>query len=149
MTNVDIAQKLALLPEGLVEKNLQSWKEMAEYFRRIPVSEGEDSPQLFGINEILGIFLMSEQAKLFKAGKALYDLIISTADGQEPQKGELFLRIYYAGGLMARYEINSSKKDKNLIAHERKSCSLEGDVMTNLQPMLNLLWNETRGKKNV
>jgi hypothetical protein len=148
MTKYDIAQKLALLPEGMPERNLQSWKEMVEYFGRIPVSEGEYSPQLFGIHEILDVFLVSEQAKLFKAGKSLYDLIISTADGQEPKNGEPFLRIYYAGGLMARYEINSSIKDKNLITHERKSCNLEDDVMTNLQPMLDLLWSETRGKKN-
>jgi len=30
MTNDDIAQKLALLPEGLVEENIQSWHHVVD-----------------------------------------------------------------------------------------------------------------------
>ena len=149
MNNENITQKLALLPEGLAESNLQSWNKIVKFFGSTEVVMGEYFPQLFGIYELVVIFSISEQAKLFRADESVYDLIISTTERHGLKSGEPLVRVFYRGGLMAQYEINGPvTNDKNLNVHERKSCSLEDDVMTNLQPMLNRLLNETRGKKN-
>lgn len=53
MMNDYIAQKLALLPEGLAERNLQSWNEAVECFRQpVNVFQAEYFPYIFEMHEI-------------------------------------------------------------------------------------------------
>ena len=150
MINDDVAQKLALLPEGAAERNIQSWRDAVEYFVVDNFVATVVIDSIINMGEVTLLLSKNEQAKLFRAeGKWDYNLIISTADGQEIKTGEPFLRIYIGvGGLWARYELNGSITDKDLDVRDRKLGGLEGDVMSILQPMLDLLWNETRGKKN-
>ena len=159
MTDYAIARKLALLPEGLAERNIQSWKETVEFFERpVDAMIGEHFPYSNMLGDIATAVLKTQQAKLFRAGERAYDLIISTADNQELKDGEPFLNVDIARGfLTVRYDINepyTAKEKSNIhirimggIKDEVMTLS-EGNVMTTLQPMLNLLWDETRGKKN-
>ena len=159
MTNYAIARKLALLPEGLAERNIQSWKETVEFFERpVDAMIGEHFPYSNMLGDIATAVLKTQQAKLFRAGERAYGLIISTADNQELKDGEPFLNVDIARGfLTVRYDINepyTAKEKSNIhirimggIKDEVMTLS-EDNVMTALQPMLNLLWDETRGKKN-
>jgi len=160
MNNDDVMQKLALLPEGLAESNVQSWNNVVEFFGRpVDVVIAEYFPYISEMHEIAIAFSMSEHAKLFRAEGQVYNtLIISTADGQERKIGEPCLRVFIGRGfLTVRYEINepyAAKEKSNMnirimgsVEDEIMTLS-ENNVMTTLQPMLNLLWDETRGKKN-
>src|SRR5262245_46649282 len=113
MTNDDIAQKLALLPEGLAERNLQSWNRAVEYFGGpVNVFIAEYFPYTSEMQEVALVFLNDEQAKLFRAEVLDYDdtliidtLIISTTDGQV-KIGEPDLRVFITGGfLTAQYGV--------------------------------------------
>ena len=159
MNNDDITQKLALLPEGLAESNVQSWNNVVEFFGGpIDVVIAEYFPYTSEMHEIAIAFSMSEQAKLFRAEGQVYNtLIISTADRQERKIGEPYLRVFIGRGfLTVRYEINepyAAKEKSNMnirimgsVEDEVMTLS-EENIMTTLQPMLNLLWDETRGKK--
>jgi hypothetical protein len=159
----DIQQKLALLPEGLAESNVRSWKATVEFFEKpVDAMIGEHFPYSNMLGDIAAAVLKSEQAKLFRAGEQAYDLIISTADGQELKLGEPFLNVDIARGFLTiRYDINEpytapyKVKEKSNIhlrimgrAKEEVMTLSQYNVMTALQPMLNLLWDETRGRKN-
>ena len=151
MTNDDITQKLALLPGGLAERNMQSWNEAVEYFGR-PVDAfiAEYFPYTSEMQKVATVFSNSEQAKLFRAeGQTYHTLIISTTDGQV-KIGEPYLMVFIAGGfLTAQYGIDEERFKYDLYKRiSNNNLGVGDDVMTILQSMLNLLWNETRGKKN-
>ena len=160
MNNQDITQKLGLLPEGLAKRNVHSWKDTVEFFER-PVESmiGEHFPYSNLVGKVAMAVLKSEQAKLFKAGEQAYSLIISTADSQELKIGEPFLNVDVGRGFRTvRYHINepyTAKERSNIhirimgFAPEEVMTLSENNIMTVLQPMLNLLWDETRGRKNV
>jgi len=163
MTNDAITKKLALLPEGLAESNLQSWKETVEFFERpVDAMIGEHFPYSNMLGGIATAVLKTQQAKIFRAGERAYTLIISTADSQGLKTGEPFLYVDADRGfLTVRYDMNErytapyTVKEKSNIhirimgGVEDEIMTLSADnIMTALQPMLNLLWDETRGKKN-
>lgn len=158
MTKDDITQKLALLPGGVTEGNLHSWEDVALFYKGfIDNPLGDTLPDNFYdkvfpvLYKLVNDFSKTEQAKLYRAGQSVYDLMISTADKHGLKSGEPFVRIFFRGEvLIIQYEINGPiTGDENLNVYERKSCRLENDLMSILQPMLNRLWDETRGKKNV
>ena len=63
MTNDDFVQKLALLPEGLAERNLQSWNDVNTYFvQPHDAMIYEHFPYTFEMNQVALAFLLSEQA---------------------------------------------------------------------------------------
>ena len=73
MTKDDVAQKLVLLPEGMVERNLASWEKQVEFFRSFADSSlFELLPESFigsaqkKIFELVRELSMSEHAKLFR-----------------------------------------------------------------------------------
>lgn len=155
--NVDgIQQRLALVPQGLRESNIESWKKMVEFFEGyadMEISISELLPK-FGhgyskIYELVREFSINEQAKLFRAGQSVYDLLISTTDRHGLKSGEPFVRVFLRGeALFIQYEIGGPITDdnENPNVQERKSCNSEDDLMPILQPMLDRLWNETREK---
>jgi hypothetical protein len=152
----DIQQKLSLLPEGIAESNLQSWEEVVSSYRDF-VDNPIDSilpdniydKVFLVVYNFIKVFSKTEQAKLFRAGKSVYDLMISTADEHGLRFGDLFVRVTFEGCyIVVQYETTgpiTENEDPNII--ERRSCNLDDDLMIVLQPLLNLLWNETRGKK--
>jgi len=106
MTN-DIVQKLALLPEGVVERNLQSWNDANTYFvQPYDAMMYEHFPYISEVHQVVLAFLQSEQAKLFRAeGGSPNILIISTTDRQV-KIGEPYLSVHYGRGfLTAQYGI--------------------------------------------
>jgi hypothetical protein len=152
MTKNDMSQKLALLPEGLAERNIQSWSVVVEYFGR-PVDAfiAEYFPYTFEMQEVAIVFSKSEQAKLFKAeGQTYHHLIISTTDDQV-KIGEPYLMVFIDRGfLTAQYGIDEESSKYHLYKRiSSDNLGVGDEAMTILDPMLNLLWDETRGKKNV
>ena len=157
MTKDDVAQKLVLLPEGMVERNLASWEKQVEFFRSFADSSlFELLPESFigsaqkKIFELVRELSMSEHAKLFRAGQSVYDLMISTADRHGLKAGEHFVRVSFERkSIVIQYEIAGPLTDGvNRNISERTYCSAEDNLMLKLQPFLDRLWNETRGKKN-
>ena len=157
MTKDDFAQRLALLPEGMAESNLESWKKQVQFFRSFAdnslveiLPESSIGIALIKISELVKELSMNEQANLFRAGQSVYDLMISTADRHGLRAGEHFVRVSFErGSIVIQYEIAGPLTDGvNLNISERALCSVEDNLMLKLQPFLDRLWNETREKKN-
>src|SRR5688500_19601901 len=155
MNNDDITQKLALLPEWLIESNLQSWNKAVEDFGRpIYAFHAEYFPFIPQMREIVMAFSTSEQAELFRAEEHYADitdtLIISTTDGHV-KIGEPYLMIFIQRGVLtAQYGIDEERYKYNLYKRSEDNVKFRtgNDAITFLQPMLDLLWEETRGKNN-
>ena len=158
MTNDDIAQKLALLPEGIAEKNLRSWEPVVTHYKEFAEHPfGDILPNNFydiafpAIYKLVKDLSNSEQAKLFRGGTSVYDLFISTANEHGIKIGDRFVSVTFRANnkIIIQYEIASPitlEENPNVI--KRVYCEAEDNLMLELQPMLDLLWNETRGKKN-
>lgn len=143
MTDNDVAQKLARLPEGLAERNLQSWNDANTYFvQPYDAMMYEHFLYIFEVHQVVLAFLQSEQAKLFRAeGGSPNILIISTTDGQV-KIGEPYLSVYIDRGfLTARYGVDEKRQKYNL--HKKISDNRQfrtgNDAITFLQPVLDLL----------
>jgi len=151
MTDEDIAKKLVLLPEGLAERNLQSWNDTVAYYEKgLDNWEYEYNPYFDYVGEVAKVFSMSEQAKLFRAVVIAHSLFISTADEPDLKSGEPFVNVFFTGGfLTAQYHIYDPARVKILKRiSDNRELRTRNDAITFLQPMLDLLWNEPRGKKN-
>ena len=158
MNNDDIAQKLALLPEGIAERNLQSWEPVVSHFKEFAEHPfGDILPNNFqdkafpAIYKLVKDFSNTEQAKLFRGGTSVYDLFISTADKHGLKIGERFVSVTFraAHKIIIKYEIASPitlEENPNVI--KQVYCKVDDNLILELQPFLNILWDETRGKKN-
>lgn len=152
MDNNDIAQKLVLLPEGLAERNLQSWNYAIKFFEQpMDAMMAEHFPYGLEMRKVALAFSQSGQAKLFRAeGIVFENLHISTTDA--PVKiGEPYLSVHFGRGfLTAQYGIDEEEHKYNLLKRMEDNVYFRtgNDAITFLQPMLDLLWDETRGKKN-
>jgi len=141
MTNNDIAQKLALLPEGLAEENIQSWEHVVHYYEWISSSDSRHLPMLNLVQNLAE----SEQIKLFRGGTSLFTLIISTKEIHGLEKGDKSIGVegYPDDDLVDIFYLGTTEDES-----ESFTCkSSEG--MSVIQPLLDRLWAETRGKKNV
>jgi hypothetical protein len=157
MTKDEIVQKLALLSEELAESNLRSWERIVSFYKGFienPMGDilpgnSYDTVNL-ALYNLVKDFSKTDKAKLFRAGQSVYDLMISTADNHGLRFGELFVRVAFDGDhIVVQYETAgpiTDNENPNII--ERRFCNLDDDLMHVLQPLLDLLWNETRGKKN-
>jgi len=157
MKNDDIAQKLSLLPEGIADSNFQSWKGVVSFYKsQTDHPIGDILPDNFhdkalsAIYALVKDFVNTEQAKMFRGGTSVNDLFISTADKHGLKVGDLFVRVTFtASNIIIQYEIGSPiTLDENPNVIKRVSCGVSDNLMSALQPLLNLLWDETRGKKN-
>ena len=156
MKNDDIAQKLALLPEGIAERNLQSWEPVVSHYKEWAEHPlGDILPNNFqdkafpAIYKLVKDFSNTEQAKLFRGGTSVNDLFISTADEHGLRVGDRFVSVIFrASNIIIKYEIASPiTLDENPNVIKRAYCGANDNLMLELQPMLDLLWDETRGKK--
>lgn len=156
MTNDDIAQKLALLPDGIADKNLRSWEPVVLHYKEFAEHPfGDILPNNFydkafpAIYKLVKDFSNTEQAKLFRDGTAVYDLFISTLDEHGLKVGDRFVSVTFnASNIIIKYEIASPitlEENPNVI--KRVNCRAEDNLILELQPFLDILWDETRGKK--
>ena len=155
--NDNINQKLALLPEGIAESNLLSWEEIVSFYKGFVENPMDDilpgnfyDKVFYKLFNLVKDFSETEQAKLFRAGQSVYDLMISTADKRGLNYGEYFVRVAFAKEIiLIQYETAGPiSDDENPNIHEGYSCNLNDDLIPVLHPLLNRLWDDTRGRKN-
>src|SRR3990172_5779622 len=153
MPNDEINQKLALLPEGIAESNLRSWAEIVLFYKGFADNPmGDILPGnfldkfFFVLFKLVKDFSKTEQAKMFRAGQSVYDLMISTADKHGLKYGEYFVRVTFEKeNTHIQYETAGPISiDNNPNIRERYSCNMDDDLIPGLQPLLNRLWDETR-----
>lgn len=140
MTHDDNAQKLALLPEGLAEENLRTWQEAIQHYQ-----EGNSAHPNSVHKHLLDLvqtISKSGQEKLFRAYSSISMLIISTVTPLAKDYGDLFIVVDVKNGNLAH--IAYSGRNEIIEFIDSKS----DEILPKLQPLLDRLWNETRGKKN-
>jgi hypothetical protein len=155
MNKDDIKQKLALLPEGIAEANRQSWEKVVSFYKH-QTAHPSDIPQksfynkaLLSIHNLVKDLSNAETAKLFRSGTSVNDLMISTADKHGLRVGDPLVRVTFSGGyIIIQYEISSPiTMDENPNIIKKISCDPNENLMVTLQPLLDILWDETRGNK--
>lgn len=141
MTNDEISQKINLLPDGLKEKNTKSWENVLFFYKRcISIAE---NLWLTPMVNLIQVVFESNQQNLFRAGLQLYTLIISIKEEYGLDKGDYHIRVDIdeKNSAVVWYGTNPDKS-------ENINCSGD-EIISVVQPFLDKLWNETRGKKNV
>jgi hypothetical protein len=146
MTSNEITQKLALLPEGVEEENLRTWKETIDYYQEaLQVDPEMISAEAISIHKhllnLVQTISKSGQEKLYRAYSSLSMLIISTTTPTAKDYGDLFIVVDVKTDNLA-YVAYSGRKE----VIEFTECKIN-EIMPTLQPLLDRLWNETRGKK--
>lgn len=144
MTNDDIAQKLAWLPEGLAGENLRAWQLALETYEWL-CSKPMYSEVLTPVFDWAKEFSQSEQAKLFRVGIPGLYLTISTKEKHGLEHGDPCIVV----------NVDDEKPELLIISYfpqnientENFTCKND-EIMDVLQPLLDRLWDETRGKKN-
>lgn len=141
MTN-DIAHKLALLPEDLVEENIQSWHQVVNmcelYFKH-----GGDM-RWHVLIDLTQKLSESGQIKLYRGGLSLNIMMISTKEDTGLEKGDAYFYVYVQDDHIAEVGYRASNTEKA----ETFECK-NNELFIKVQPLLDRLWDETRGKKNV
>jgi hypothetical protein len=143
MVMKDIARKIAHLPEGLAEKNIQSWQHVVFQYESIVEYNKTVNQGFLPVLELARKISKSEQAKLFRAGMSLYSLLISTAEKHGLTDKEPFVSVFIERNASPNigYWSNETKITE-------KPLNPEDDWLFVLQPFLDRLWNETRGKES-
>jgi hypothetical protein len=136
----DVAKKLALLPEGLAEKNIESWKNT--FLRYQKFYKTEYNEWVFPVFDLVQKIENTEQANLFRAGTSLYSLLISTAEKHGMKDKEPFVSVFIERNI--KPSISYWNDETKVI---EQPLNPEDDWLFILQPFLDRLWNETRGKK--
>jgi hypothetical protein len=141
MPNDDIAHKLALLPEGLAEENVQTWQYAIQYYQS-RVSHPLLGSRFKYLLDLVQDISKSGQEKLFRAYPSIWMLIISTATPMAEDHGDLFIVIGVQSENLTHAFYSGHKE-----IIESIDCK-SNEITPTLQPLLDRLWNETRGKKN-
>ena len=140
MTNDDIDKKLALLPEGLEEENIKSWENVLRFYKM--AASLPSNSWLTPMVDMIQAVINSGQQKLFRAGLQLYTLIISVKEEHGLEKGDHHIRVDIDNKNSIEVWYGTNSNDAERISFDGNKITLE------LQPFLDKLWNETRGKKN-
>ena len=141
MNTDDVQQKLALLPEGLVEENIQSWQHvvnMCEFY----FAHGGDTRWHILI-DLIQKLSESKQIKLYMGGLSLNVLMTSTKEEYGLEKGDAYFYVYVQDIDIAEVGYRAANTQKAEIF----KCKND-ELFIKTQPLLDRLWNETRGKKN-
>ncbi|HEU0296260.1 MAG TPA: hypothetical protein VFR47_26220 [Anaerolineales bacterium] len=141
MANDDIAQKLALLPEGWAEENAESWQDAIQYYQRLVFDHPHSKFKY--LLDLVQTISISDQVKLFRTYPSIWILIISTSSmKEEPRYGNLFI-------VVGVKDDNSAHVGYYGLTETLESIDCSNTkILPTLQPLLDRLWNETRGKKN-
>jgi len=141
MTNNDITQKLALLPEGLAEENVRSWQHVVR-FCELVLSRSINF-QWQHLLEVIQKLSASEQIKLYRGGLSLYTLMISTKEKHGLEKEDAYIYVLIKDENSTEIGYYAANSDEA----EKIDCNND-ELITKLQPLLDRLWNEMRVKKN-
>jgi len=140
MTNNHIAQKLALLPKGLEEENIQSWQDAVREYQWYVSNRAHSEPKY--LLDLVESILQSEDAKLFRVYPDKDLLILSTTTEEDRDYGNFFIVVRFIDENTT--EIGCYRPTETVKSVVCKS----NEILPTLQPFLDRLWNETRGKKN-
>ena len=140
MTNDDITQKLALLPEGLEEKNIKSWENVLRFYKM--ATSYPSNSWLVPMVDMIQTVIDSGQNKLFRAGLQLYTLIISVKEEHRLEMGDHHIRVDIDNNKSLTMWCGTNSNDSETLTFD---CN---QIVVELEPFLNKLWNETRGKKS-
>ena len=141
MTKDDIAQKLALLPESLMQENIQSWHHVVNMCEFYFAHDGDTSWHVF--TDLIHELAESEQTKLFRGGLSLNNMMFSTKEETGLGTGDAYFYVYVQDDNVT--EVGYRAVDTQ--EAELFECK-NNELFINIQPLLDRLWNETRGKKN-
>ena len=142
MTRDDITQKLALLPKGLSENNIQTWQASVKNYERLVLETGR--PRYQYLLDLVQNILRLEDAKLFNSFPDLWMLMISTRSslGDSLGHGIPFIVVGVKDNEPTVVSYYTSAEQS-----EYFDCK-SNDIMPTLQPLLDRLWSETWGKKD-
>jgi len=84
-----------------------------------------------------------EQIKLYRGGLSLNIMMISTKEETGLEKGDAYFYVYVQKGDTAEVGYRAANTQKA----ETFEC-MHNELLIRIQPLLDRLWNETRGKKN-
>ncbi|MFN8414142.1 MAG: hypothetical protein U0Z26_17310 [Anaerolineales bacterium] len=140
MTEDEINKNIALLSESLTQENAQSWQHITKLFELYASGNSQYKPLL----DLVKALANSTQSKLFRAGASVTLLMISTKEKNGLEKGDPYIYI----GL--RDEDLADIGYYTATANESEEFKCKNDeILPVIQPFLDRLWNETRGKKTV
>ena len=140
MTNDDFAQKLVLLPEGLAEENIQSWQRAMRVYQLF-VSDHAHSEFKYLLDLVESV-LQLEDAKLFRVYPDKDLLILSTTTKEDRDYGDFFIVVGLRDEDTTDIGCYTPKESVESVI-----CK-SSEIFPTLEPFLDRLWNETRGKKN-
>ena len=142
MTSDYIPQKLAFLPEDLIEENIQSWHHVVNMCELYFAHGGDIRWRV--LIDLTQKLSESGQIKLYRGGLSLNIMMISTKEETGLEKGDAYFYVYVQKGDVAEVGYRASNTEKA----ETFECK-NNELFIKIQPLLDRLWNETRGKKNV
>src|ERR1051325_672725 len=89
MNTDNIKQKLALLPDGVADENLQTWQQSIRYYQdKVSNYPGSRFRYLLALVEDVS---QLEEAKLFRVYPSIWLLIISTTTKEDQDYGNFFI----------------------------------------------------------
>ena len=140
MSDNPIIQKLALLPEGLIEKNIESWKVVLNRYQGF--AEKQYQEWILPVFYIVQKLAVSEYAKLYRAGTSLYSLMISTVEKHGLKEEDPFICVHIERNIKPRVYY---RRGPSVI--DGPECNSVDEFVDALLPLLDRLWDETRGQK--
>jgi hypothetical protein len=153
----EVDRRAAMLPEGLIQENIKSWKDVSKSYDDLIVNPYWK--RLLPIQALVRKLAKSEQSKLFRAGRAMYFLIVSTREKHGLQNGVEFIIVNpdLDSGILIEYKqilwedrraFDTETKlyiDVGVGTIESRICGLQEDLASAIQPFLDKLWKGTRG----
>lgn len=142
MNTSSIDTLLSKLPPDMASQNAQSWLQVVASYARI--SQNPLWNFLAPMQELVETIAKSEQSQLFRAGKSLHILMISTADKHGLEDGQPFVAVRLERG--APWQIEKGFSHRGIF--DQHSVGMGEDILTALQPFLIWLWDSTRGSSD-
>ncbi len=130
-----------MITPDLAERNIQSWQKVIRDYERFVSSASWAwlEPMLHLVRKIAG----TEQAWMFRAGRSIYYLMISTAAQHGLKEDEPFVRVM----MEAQPPVQILYWDVGKNGFDWHTLEPGEELYAALMPFLDRLWNETRGKK--
>jgi hypothetical protein len=144
MPDNEFAEKISLLPEGLAEKNDESWEDVVSRYESFVNNNEPFNDGFLPVLDLVKRISVSEQAKLFRAGTSLYSLLISTAEKHGLEEDDPFVAVDVQRNRNPKIEY---WQNHNKVI-ESQLCESADILFSTLQSFLDRLWNETRGKRD-
>ena len=136
MTNDEISRNIALLPESLIQENTQSWQHITKLFELYA-----RNPRYRPFLDLVKTLSGSMQSKLFRAGASALLLMISTKEKNGLDYGDPYVYVEVRDENTAEVGYCwDTTESKHFICKD-------DEILPVILPLLDTLWNETRGKQ--